>query len=478
MTLSTTTAGTTTAIVDLSMSSSSSGSATGTGALTIASGCTLTVPTTTGYTGIGIVSPSSTTVASGGTITGPAANGTLNINSSLSDSGNVTGGAGTLQISGTATVNSGGKITTGAGSFTIGGTTSVSSGGTIATTGAGNLAISSGLTLSSGAIFNVALPQALSVSTPQIAVGGLLTLNPSLTINVTKLSGFGANTIYPLINYGSLSDNSAGQSGWSITAGPAGSTPTFGFDTINGNLDLEYVIQTQNTMTSYDGASGTPGTVFGTPVNWLVPPSSSYAGFQSQSPNQTTGSGAANGYGPLLTTDGSGNNLYGTILAGGNSGTYTAGGSALMQMAWRNRTLQEATAQEGGSPNAPPLSGSNMGLISNVLNLAGMGTAGGEPVQTDPFALQMNYNAALLTNEANQAAEGAIYLAWLNPNGAARECRCGRTRSSAIATTTPHPPSRDSWAPSQRSNPTSTTRISPITSARGEWMLRTTTSGL
>ena len=109
--------------------------------------------------------------------------------------------------------------------------------------------------------------------------------------------------------------------------------------------------------------------------------------------------------------------LYGEILAGSNSGNFTGNGAATVSMAWRNRTLQETTGQEGGTPSSPPLPAANSALISNVLNLTGMSTSGGEPVQTDPFVLQMNYDAALLGNEAEEAASGAIYLAWLNPNG-------------------------------------------------------------
>jgi autotransporter-associated beta strand protein len=63
------------------------------------------------------------------------------------------------------------------------------------------------------------------------------------------------------------------------------------------------------------------------------------------------------------------------------------------------------------------------GLISDVLSLTGMSSFSGGHVQTDPFPLQMNYNAATLgPRESMLAASGLIDLAWLNsslnqPNG-------------------------------------------------------------
>ena len=68
-----------------------------------------------------------------------------------------------------------------------------------------------------------------------------------------------------------------------------------------------------------------------------------------------------------------------------------------VSMAWRTRTVTEA---------------SNPLLISDVVNLTGMGPGGGEG-QTDKFVLQMSYDPTLLIggSEADMAAAGGIYLA-------------------------------------------------------------------
>jgi len=320
--------------------------------------------------------------------------------------GTLTGSTGQITITGPTTINSGGAFTGGAGPISISGATAVNSGGAL-TVGAGTFTLSNSLTLASGATLNTTLP-----SSPQIGVAGALTLNPNLSINVTQGSGFAINTEYPLVSYGSVTDNSSNQSGWTVTGGPAGYSPSFSL--VNNTLELDFI----TALTSYNGASGTPGTVFGTPASWSVAVGSSYSGYQSEAPNQTTGgTAAANGYGPLLTTDGFGNHLYAEIVAGVNSGNYSGNAGVNLQMAWRNRTIMETTVMEGGSPTSPPMPNANAALISNVVQVLGMSTASGEPVQTDPFVLQMNYNAALLNNEAADAANGAIYLAWLNPNG-------------------------------------------------------------
>ena len=304
------------------------------------------------------------------------------------------------------------------GNVTIAGVGAGVGGGTLMAPTGNSLAISGNLILSSNSTLAPTLASA-SATTPLVTVGGALTVNTNTIVNVTLGTGFGNGITYPLIGFSGLDDNSGNFSGWTVTAGPAGTVPIL--SDANLQLTLEYVLQTaQNNLTSYNGPTGTPGTVFGTPATWgvTVSGSSTYAGLQSQAPNQSTGgTAAANGYGPLLTADGNGNNLYGEVLAGSNSGSYTGGSPANVQMAWRNRTLQETTAGETGSPTSPTLPAGSSGLISNVLRLTGMSTAAGEPVQTDPFVLQMNYDAALLTNEAAQAAAGEVYLAWLNPNG-------------------------------------------------------------
>jgi uncharacterized repeat protein (TIGR03803 family) len=141
---------------------------------------------------------------------------------------------------------------------------------------------------------------------------------------------------------------------------------------------------------------------FGPALLQIVGQGAGYAGLAS-TVTATTGSGG----GPMLGTTA-------TILAGTNSGNLT-GGATTVSMAWRTRTLQETSLHEGGSATSPPLPSTHSPLISDVLNLSGMSNSANEPASSDVFALQMTYDPALLRNEAAQAADGAIYLAWLNP---------------------------------------------------------------
>jgi hypothetical protein len=101
------------------------------------------------------------------------------------------------------------------------------------------------------------------------------------------------------------------------------------------------------------------------------------------------------------------------ILAGANT---IIGGTATVSMQWRHPTLNESSVAFGGTPTSPPLPAAYAPLISDVLSLSGMGTSG-SPTHTDPFALQMTYNQTLLGAEAIEAADGSIYLGWLNPTG-------------------------------------------------------------
>jgi hypothetical protein len=129
----------------------------------------------------------------------------------------------------------------------------------------------------------------------------------------------------------------------------------------------------------------------------------SYAGLSTQVSSQTGGTTVG---GPIEYT-------VATILAGNNSGSFTAGATASVSMTWRNRTLAETPSSPAGS--AP--------LISDVVDLYGMASAAtGNPtegaVQTDPFVLQLTFDPTTLgSNEAAKVAAGNVYLAWLNPNG-------------------------------------------------------------
>ncbi|MGA2616425.1 MAG: autotransporter-associated beta strand repeat-containing protein [Thermoguttaceae bacterium] len=123
---------------------------------------------------------------------------------------------------------------------------------------------------------------------------------------------------------------------------------------------------------------------FGTALTAPVAQSAGYAGLDSRV-TATSGSG---GYGMIGSEA--------TILAGAN----TSGSAQTVTMQWRTRTQADA----------------GPGLISDVVSLGGMTLGGGS--QTSPFVLQMSYNPAMLYDgpgEATEAAEGLIYLAWLDP---------------------------------------------------------------
>ena len=105
------------------------------------------------------------------------------------------------------------------------------------------------------------------------------------------------------------------------------------------------------------------------------------------------------------------------IVAGTNSGTFTSG-TASLGMAWRTRTLAETGIGGSDEPGIPSDAGCCIRhLLSDVLQLTGMGNGSADPSQADPFALQLTYHAATLDNEVARAANGEIYLGWLNSNG-------------------------------------------------------------
>jgi len=143
------------------------------------------------------------------------------------------------------------------------------------------------------------------------------------------------------------------------------------------------------------------GNFNGNIITVSVSAGSSFAGISSEVVSNTVGA----------TIGGTVENTVATILAGNNSGAFiTGGGAAPVSMTWRNRTLAETPA--GNSP-----------LISDVVNLYGMSSAAGSSnstaIQTDPFVLQLTLNPAALQGpgEAQDIAQGNVFLAWLNPNG-------------------------------------------------------------
>ncbi|MDZ7618667.1 MAG: autotransporter-associated beta strand repeat-containing protein, partial [Patescibacteria group bacterium] len=85
-------------------------------------------------------------------------------------------------------------------------------------------------------------------------------------------------------------------------------------------------------------------------------------------------------------------------------GTNTSGGIRDLSMAWR----------EPGATEPAPLG--YIGLVSDVLELAGMAETGGPHGESDLFVLTMSYDpAALHGRETELASTGNLYLAWLDP---------------------------------------------------------------
>jgi hypothetical protein len=115
-----------------------------------------------------------------------------------------------------------------------------------------------------------------------------------------------------------------------------------------------------------------------------------------------------------------------TLVAGFNNT-----GSGTVSFAWRSRVTAGAPAttsqyETGGVGTAVPTAISSVGLVSDIVNLTGLG--GAEPtapssVPTDAFVMQMTYNPNLLpkanhnqNNEGGLIANSLLYLASLNPS--------------------------------------------------------------
>jgi hypothetical protein len=103
-------------------------------------------------------------------------------------------------------------------------------------------------------------------------------------------------------------------------------------------------------------------------------------------------------------TYGNGQNPFVTLLAGSSSVGVTP------TMAWRTSTSADVTA--GGAP-----------IISNVVKLLNIN-------QGDAYAVEMNYDNTLLTNESATQAVGDIYLADRQGNGTFRNATLDNTGGS------------------------------------------------
>ncbi len=297
-------------------------------------------------------------------------------------------------------------------------------------------------------------------------------LGGSFTSSTTTGVSTSFNTINPIPSTPG-SNSQATVATVSYTAGAASAPGSYGSFTLTPTsintsstttlsgvpFTVQLVSTQQKGLQAYTGGQPPFGAGSSYVATWSVQSNSgatggsanSYGGLLSGA-SGTDGANSASvpggGYGPFLhsTTQtasgnvGGGAPLYAQILAGYNSGTYTGNNTAAVSMSWRSRFADESSPLEpGGAPSSPPLPYVGSYLVSNVLNLSGLGTSnaanqsaaysssantayfGNSSVtehETDPFAQQMNYDANLLSDEKGQAKKGTIYVGWLAPAGA------------------------------------------------------------
>jgi hypothetical protein len=205
-----------------------------------------------------------------------------------------------------------------------------------------------------------------------------------------------------------------------------------------GNLTVSLNALVGNATIDNSGGAGTnnSGTFGGNVLNAAVPAvaasgNGNYAGLSS-TVTAALGTQGANSAGIEGTTA---TILMGSNLSGGVNGTSTVN----VGMTWRTRLLDEAPTNDSVNNTSPPVviagntypNGTNthysaplagLPLISDVVNLFGMGpgstqTVSTTPAPTDPFAFQMTFNPATLKAEgatnADMATRGNLYLASL-----------------------------------------------------------------
>jgi PEP-CTERM motif len=147
--------------------------------------------------------------------------------------------------------------------------------------------------------------------------------------------------------------------------------------------------------------NGNSTSTFGTALTGVVAAVGSYRGLESMVVSATGTGGAGLAGGASIAK-----------VLGGSNGTT---GNQTMSMAWRART----TAEKAGTTFDPSLLKPTTGIISDVVNLTGIETAG---TTTGPFVLDMSYNPALLPKhnaagiEQSLANNKLIYLISLNPS--------------------------------------------------------------
>jgi hypothetical protein len=199
-------------------------------------------------------------------------------------------------------------------------------------------------------------------------------------------------------------------------------TNTGGSSATQGNLSVQLIADVGNATPDKTAT----GTFTGTVLTASVANTGLYTGLSSSSNGGTL---VANGTLPGIE------GTTATILLGTNN----QGSTMTPSMTWRSRMVDETSANDSvagtgfvnGVPTSPPLPGGKfpLPLISDVVDLFGMSAASAAPtgsttgtvapVQTDPFAFEMNFNPKTLNAEGAtgtaMASHGNLYLASLVP---------------------------------------------------------------
>jgi fibronectin-binding autotransporter adhesin len=196
------------------------------------------------------------TTINGGTLVGSLGTGPVTVNNGGTLSGSVL-------VQGALTVNGGGMLSP---SYTYSG-------------GVANLPVNNNLTLSSGAGLTYTLNTAgIANEGPNgendlITSTGNVTIGNNIPVSVNPGASFGAGT-YPILQYGSLTNNSSGFSGWSVDmlgTPPglgAGQYDTFSFNNDVGNSSVDLNVATTSSVpTLPKGGSATTVQPAGSPID-------------------------------------------------------------------------------------------------------------------------------------------------------------------------------------------------------------------
>ena len=206
--------------------------------------------------------------------------------------GTTTVNAGLLRVDGSlantasVTVNAGGAI---GGAGVIAAPISIAGGAApgAAPAGAGGstLTVDSDLALADGAALDYNLNTAGQAGgaggNDFTTVSGNLTLGGNITLSVSAGPDFDNGGDYVLLHYGTLTDNSAGFSGWTVAGGYAHTT--FSIDAANNNIDINLVRQILTwTGVNGGGIQNASWDTTGGSTNW-ADPTPAAAGFVSGS---------------------------------------------------------------------------------------------------------------------------------------------------------------------------------------------------